>query len=133
MARTAFDARLGTTQGRALASSVGTVAPSGDYLFVLGDAERGRFHDLAPGDHAEVQQVVDLTGVDLVRAQLRLRVPPSTPADLRWAASIRVDGVPFVQATSAAGRERALTDLAANVSKLSGVHTVAVRLALEGA
>ncbi len=133
MARTAFDARLGTTQGRALASSVGTVAPSGDYVFVLGDAERGRFHDLALGDHAEVQQVVDLTGVDLVRAQLRLRVPPSTPADVRWAASIRVDGVAFAQATAAAGRERALTDLAANVSKLSGLHTVAVRLALEGA
>jgi hypothetical protein len=133
MARTAFDARLGTTQGRALATSVGTVAPSGDYLFVLGDAERGRLHDLAVGDHAELQQAVDLTGVDLVRAQLRLRVPASTPADRRWVVSIRVDGAPLAQATAKAGRERALTDLAANVSKLTGVHTVAVRLALEGA
>jgi hypothetical protein len=133
MARTAFDARLGTTQGRAMATSVGTVAPSGDYLFVLGDAERRRLHDLAVGDHAEMQQAVDLTGVDLVRAQLRLRVPASTPADRRWVVSIRVDGAALAQATAKAGRERALTDLAANVSKLTGVHTVAVRLALEGA
>jgi len=133
MARTAFDAQLGTTQGRALATSVGTVAPSGDYLFVLGDADHGRLHDLAVGDHAELQQAVDLTGVDLVRAQLRLRVPASTPADRRWVVSIRVDGAPLAQATAKAGRERALTDLAANVSKLTGVHTVAVRLALEGA
>jgi len=47
--------------------------------------------------------------------------------------SIRVDGAALAQATAKAGRERALTDLAANVSKLTGVHTVAVRLALEGA
>jgi hypothetical protein len=31
------------------------------------------------------------------------------------------------------GRERLVTDLAANVSKLSGVHTVGVRLELVGA
>ena len=132
MARTAFNARLGASQGRLDAAEVGgTPAPSGDYVFVLGDAEVGRFHDLASGDHVEVRQAVDLTDVDFVRAQLRFRVPESTPAGWRWVASIRVDGSPLAQATCAPGRERVLTDLAANVSKLAGVRDIAIRLALE--
>ena len=132
MARTAFNARLGASQGRLEASAVGsTPAPSGDFVFVLGDAEAGRHHELASGDHVEARQVVDLTDADLVRAQLRLRVPASAPPGWRWVASIRVDGSALAQATCAAGRERVLTDLAANVSKLAGPHEVAVRLALE--
>lgn len=134
MARTAFNARLGESQGRLAAAAVdGVPAPSGDYLFVLGDAEAGRFHELASGDHVEVHQEVDLTDADLVRAQLRLRVPASAPPGWRWVASIRVGGSPLAQATCAPGRERVLTDLAANVSKLIGLHEVAVRLALEEA
>lgn len=130
MARTAFNARLGASQGR-LAAGGASPAPSGDYLFVLGDAEAGRFHELASGDHVEVRQEVDLTDADLVRAQLRLRVPASAPPGWCWVASIRVDGSALAQATCAPGRERVLTDLAANVSKLAGLHEVAVRLALE--
>lgn len=131
MARTAFDARLGVSQGRTTAPADGAPAPSGDYVFVLGDAEPGRFHELASGDHVEVRQEVDLTDADLVRAQLRLRVPASTPPGWRWVASIRVGGVALASASCPAGRQRALTDLAANVSKLAGTHEVAVRLALE--
>lgn len=132
MARTAFDACLGASQGRLEAAAVdGAPAPSGDYVFVLGDAEAGRFHELASGDHVEVRQEVDLTDADFVRAQLRLRVPESTPPGWRWVASIRVGGNPLAQATCAPGRERVLTDLAANVSKLAGLHEVVVRLALE--
>ena len=132
MARTAFNARLGTSQGRLDAVAVdGIPAPSGDYLFVLGDAEAGRFHELASGDHVEVRQAVDLTAADFVRAQLRLSVPESTPPGWRWVASIRVAGNALAQATCAPGRERVLTDLAGNVSKLVGVHDIAVRLALE--
>ena len=67
MARTAFNARLGTSQGRLEAAAAdGTPAPSGDYVFVLGDAEAGRFHELASGDHVEVRQAVDLTDADFV-------------------------------------------------------------------
>ncbi|MEM6288620.1 MAG: hypothetical protein AAF845_15895 [Bacteroidota bacterium] len=76
-------------------------------------------------------QAVDLTDADFVRAQLRLRVPESTPTGWRWVVSVRVDGSPLAQATCAPGRERVLTDLAANVSKLAGVQDVAIRLALE--
>lgn len=132
MARTAFDARLGASQGRLEAAAVdGAPAPSGDFVFVLGDAEAGRLHELASGDHVEVRQEVDLTDADFVRAQLRLRVPASAPPGWRWVASIRVGGNPLAQATCAPGRERVLTDLAANVSMLAGLHEVAVRLALE--
>lgn len=126
MALTAFTSRLGHGQGR-LATLKAT---SGDYVFVLGDDEPGRLFELAPGDHAEVTQDTDLTGVMLVRTFLRLRVPASTPAGLAWEASIVVNGTKFARMRAKPGRERLVTDLAANVSKLSGLHTIGVRLEL---
>lgn len=126
MALTAFTSRLGRGQGR-LATPKAT---GGDYAFVLGDDEPGRLFDLAPGDHAEVTQDTDLTGVMLVRAFLRLRVPASMPAGFAWEASILVDGMKFARMQARPGRERLVTDLAANVSKLSGLHTIGVRLEL---
>ena len=126
----AFRSRLGLGQGRARPASAPPA--SGEYAFVLGDDEPGRYFDLAPGDHAEVVQDLDLTGVDLIRAHLTLRVPASLPVGLAWEASILVDGAKLAQATTRAGRTRAIPDLAANVSKLSGVHPVGVRLELVG-
>ena len=126
MALTAFTSRLGRGQGR-LATPKAT---GGDYAFVLGDDEPGRFFELAPGDHAEVTQDTDLTGVMLVRALLRLRVPASTPAGLAWEASLVVDGNKLARMRAKPGRERLVTDLAANVSKLSGLHAIGVRLEL---
>lgn len=126
MALTAFTSRLGRGQGRLLTPK----ATGGDYAFVLGDDEAGRFFELAPGDHAEVTQETDLTGVMLVRALLRLRVPASTPAGRAWEASIVIDGTKFARMQARPGRERLVTDLAANVSKLSGLHTIGVRLEL---
>lgn len=125
MALTAFTSRLGRGQGR-LATSKAT---GGDHAFVLGDAEPGRLFELAPGDHAEVTQQTDLTGVMLVRALLRMRVPAST-SGLAWEASIIVDGTKLASMRAKPGRERLVTDLAANVSKLSGLHTTGVRLEL---
>jgi hypothetical protein len=126
MALTAFTSRLGRGQGRLLTPK----ATGGDYAFVLGDDEAGRFFELAPGDHAEVTQETDLTSVMLVRALLRLRVPASTPAGRAWEASIVVDGTKLARMQARPGRERLVTDLAANVSKLSGLHTIGVRLEL---
>lgn len=126
MALSAFTSRLGRGQGRLLTSE----ATAGTYAFVLGEVELGRFFELAPGDHAEVTQSTDLTGVKLVRALLRLRVPASTPPGLAWEASIIVDGTKFARMRTRPGRERLVTDLAANVSKIGGVHTVGVRLEL---
>jgi hypothetical protein len=128
MELTAFTSRLGRGQGRIRPRNA--TPASGDYLFVLGEDEPGRFFELAPGDYAEVSQQVDLTEVALVRAQLRLRVPASLPSGLTWEAALVVDGVKYASARGRPGRERLVTDLAANVSKLSGVHTVGVRLEL---
>jgi hypothetical protein len=71
-----------------------------------------------------------LTGVALMRALVRLRVPASTPAGLTWEASLIVDGAKQARVRASPGRERLVTDLAANVSKLTGVHTIGVRLEL---
>lgn len=129
MALSAFTSRLGRGQGRLLTAK----ATSGDFAFVLGEVEAGRSFELAPGDHAEVTQSTDLTSVKLVRALLRLRVPTSTPSGLAWEASIIVDGTKLARMRAKPGRERLVTDLAANVSKLSGAHTVGVRLELVNA
>lgn len=127
----AFTSRLGLGQGRIRPASL--PAGSGEYAFVLGEDEAGRSFDLAIGDRAEVIQDTDLTGIGLVRAHLGLRVPASVPAGFAWQASIIVDGVKHATATARPGRSRTVTDLAANVSKLSGMHTVGVRLELVGA
>ena len=130
MTLTAFDCRLGSGQGR-LQRRTGTPG-SGDWIFVIGDDEPGQRYDLAAGDRGEVSQPIDLTGADLVRARLHLRVPGDVPAGLAWEASITIDGVQAARATCRPGQERVLTDLAANVSKLAGVHLVGVRLQLVG-
>jgi hypothetical protein len=119
----AFTNRVGTGQGR-LASSSGT------FEFVLGDAEVGRFATLVAGDRTGLTQDVDLAGIDLIRLQGALRVPPSLPQSLAWEASIVVDGWTHVRVRCPSGRTRQLTDVAANVSKLNGVHTVEIRLEL---
>ncbi|MBK6918534.1 MAG: hypothetical protein IPH07_14160 [Deltaproteobacteria bacterium] len=101
-----------------------------DALDVVGDAEPGRFFELAPGDHAEVTQQTDLTGVMLVRALCGCACPRRPPPGLAWEASIIVDGTKLASMRGKPGRERLVTDLAANVSKLSGLHTAGVRLEL---
>lgn len=124
----AFTSRLGLGQGRI--RPLNAPVPSGDNVFVLGEDEPGRFFDLEPGDHAEVAQQTDLTDVDLVRAALRLRVPKTLPTSLGWEVAILLDGTKVATATCNPGCTRVMSDLAANVSKLSGLHTVAVRLEL---
>jgi hypothetical protein len=119
MELTAFTSRLGEGQGRL-----------GPGVFVLGDDEPGRFFELAIGDHVEVTQAVDLTGVMLVRAAVRLHVPERMPAGFAWEVSIIVGGAKYASLRARLGRERTVTDLAANVSKLAGVHVIGVRLEL---
>ena len=124
----AFTARLGTGRGRIVPKN--TISLSGDYVFALGDDEAGRLYNLAPGDFAEVIQEVDLTEHDLVRTNLHFRVPSSLPGDYHWEVSIVIDGIKSAFSTCIAGRERKITDLAANTSKLTGLHQVGVRLEL---
>ena len=124
----AFTSRLGLGQGRIRSAEL--LPDSGEYAFVLGEDETGRLFELATGDHAEVVQDTDLTDVDLVRASLRLAVPADLPGGFAWEVSIIVDGEKLARLTAKPGRIRTLTDLAANVSKLSGMHQVGVRLEL---
>jgi hypothetical protein len=119
MELTAFTSRLGEGQGRL-----------GLGVFVLGDDEPGRTFEFARGDHVKATQVVDLTGVTLVRTSLKVRTPKRMPLGFAWEVSIVVDGVKYPCVTLRAGVERSLDDLAANVSKLTGQHTVGVRLEL---
>ena len=126
----AFSSRLGISQGRVV--PVKASPGSGDFVYVLGDDESGRFAEFASGDRAEVSQSVDLTGQTLVRTHLQLSVPKTLDPDLIWEASILVDGVKRSRFTCGAGRDRIATDMAANVSKLNGTHQVGIRLELLG-
>lgn len=119
----AFTARLGTGQGR-----VETAA--GESVFALGELRPGHFAELAAGDHVEVVQPLDVTGVHFVRADLVLRAPSIVPTGLAWEASIVVDGAKRARARFPARGERPIRDLVANVSKLVGTHTVGIRLEL---
>lgn len=119
MELTAFTSRLGESQGRL-----------GPGVFVLGDDESGRTFELDRGDHVEVTQMVDLTGVTLVRTSTKVRTPTLMPPGFAWEVSIVVDGVKYASITLRAASERTLDDLAANVSKLTGQHAVGVRLEL---
>jgi len=116
---TAFTSRLGEGQGWL-----------GPGVFVLGDAEPGRVFEFDVGDYAEVTQPADLTAAALVMGRLSLRVPSNVPAGFAWEASLIVDGAKYASVQARPGRERLVTDLAANVSKLAGVHVVGVRLEL---
>ncbi len=119
----AFTSRLGEGQGR-------VVLLSGEVRFVLGELEAGRSCKLVAGDHVEVTQSLDLTGLTLVRVVGEFRAPATMPPGLVWEASVVVDGQKRARLRCEAGRLRAVRDLAANVSKLSGLHQVGVRLEL---
>ena len=119
----AFRCRLGEGQGRI------ETAP-GEFRLVLGDVEPGRLFELRVGDHAEIAQSTDLTGVTLIRAHATLKVPSSIPAGYLWEVSILVDGIKTSAMTCGGGRSREITDLAVNASKHVGVHEVSVRLEL---
>jgi hypothetical protein len=65
------------------------------------------------------------------RAPAAARARVDLPRGSRGRCRIIVDGTKRARATRAKpGRERLVTDLAANVSKLSGLHQVGVRLEL---
>ena len=130
MGFSAFNIDLGQTQGRLRPEGFPPV--TGEHAFVLGSDVPGHRHGLNPGDHAEVAQDVDCTGIDFIRARLRMRTPATMPAGFFWVASVRVDGAMHSSMLLDAGRTRDRADMAANVSKLSGIHQVAFRLELIG-
>lgn len=122
---TLFESALREHQGR-------LVQNDGRAVLVLGAAVstlRGR---VAIGDWVEVAQDLDCTGIDLVRLAGVVRVSHDAPLGANWVLSIRT---PFERLTEWPLRPgtRRLDDVAANVSRLVGVHRIAVRLSLEAA
>ena len=75
---TAFNSRLGISQGRI------PLDETGEFMFVLGDDLPGYFHNLEPGDFAQVVQPVDLTDIDLVRTELTVEIPDDTPSTIGY-------------------------------------------------
>jgi hypothetical protein len=118
----AFTARLGSSEGR-------VTQADGTLVFVLGDLQTGRFHDLLPGDYVEIAQTADLSSVALVRVRGTLRAP----AIGAWRVSLRVGGVEVAGLSGWPGMTRMITDLAANVGALSAPTEIAVRLTLVAA
>jgi len=123
-----FTTQLSKTQGR-IAHAQHTA------IVALGHDQRGWFAALASarlpgmGDHVQVSQRTDLTDIDLIRVGGKLEVR-SLPQGATWQATILVDGDRVAVLQGRAAATRPLEDLAANVSDLAGLHTVAVRLEL---
>lgn len=121
MELTAFNSRLGLSQGRIPTDDT-------DFVFVLGDDVPGYFHNLEGGDYAQVVQDLDLTDVNIVQTELTVEVPDSTPETIGFELSIVVDEMKMATTVCFRGQKRRITDLTANVSKSTGIHTVGVRL-----
>lgn len=128
MALTAWNRDLGTTQGRIAPAAF--TPPEGTFAFVLGRDLPGLAQKLEVGDFVEVKQTADFGDAKVVRFRARMRPPANAPAGAGWKASIRIDGAEYASALLLPGRIRDRGDLAANVSKLSGNHELAFRLAV---
>ncbi len=121
----AFTSDLGRSQGRVL-----TPGADGHAVLVLGDLQLRRFAEVTPGDFIQAEQVVDLTGDVVVRARGSLRVSEDLPDALAWEVSLCIDGVKRARLRARGGETKAIDDMAMNVTRDDGVHTLAIRLEL---
>lgn len=124
-ALTPFDYALGIEQGR-LADAGG---PDG-FAFVLG-SELARAWEMGDGDFAAVSQVVNVNGLDLIRIDPAFFVPAGQPTGTRWRLAVHLDGTEVAGVYGWVGAERRPDDLAIPVRRLTGEHTVEIRLSLE--
>ncbi len=122
---TLFESALGDYQGR-LERDDGTA------VFVLGAAVSNLRGRVEVGDWVEVAQDIDCTGLHLVRLAGVVRVPHDAPLGANWVLSIRTPSERLTEWPLRPGTRR-LDDVVANVSRLVGVHRIAVRLSLEAA
>jgi hypothetical protein len=99
-------------------------------VLVLGDLQLRRVAELTPGDFVQAEQAVDLTNERIVRARGSLRVLEELPVALAWEVSLSIDGVKRARLRVRGGQTKAIDDLAANVTRDRGMHTVAIRLEL---
>lgn len=117
----------GTSQGRI--KPRGWPAVDGDYVFVLGQDVAGVYEKLAAGDHVDLAQTADLTGINIVRFAAHVR--PSSQSTAVWHFALLIDGALAVFQSIVAGRERTRVDIGWDVAHLTGSHTIAFRLELD--
>lgn len=122
-AATPFDRFPGTSSAR-IRPAAGAIA--GEFSFCLGSDRPDEAYDLATGDHAFIQQAVNVTTLAYIRFVARLRGPRQGPS--RWLLTWRVDGVVQGSRRVPVGRTTQVTDAVFDVSQLTGVHTLEVRL-----
>lgn len=99
-ALTPFDYALGIEQGR-----LADAGAEQGFAFVLG-SELGRAWEMGDGDFASVSQVVNVTGLDLIRFEPAFFVPTGQPDGTRWRLAICLDGVEVAGVYGWVGSER---------------------------
>lgn len=124
---TAFDRKLGLTQGRIEPS--GCLPSAGSWVMCLGSDETGCFEELNVGDKVEVSQTIaDTTGMCLVRLRATCRGPDAVVAGAGWKLSWFVDSVLQSSRIVWPSRIVDLDDLVFNLYGLTGTHILKVRL-----
>lgn len=105
-------------------------APEGEHVFCLGYELAGLFHRFAAGDFSQIEQDENFGATNIVRVVALIRSTDVMPSTLAWRFSLLLDGVIYTSRILEPGRDRSLVDIAANVSKLVGNHTLGFRLDL---
>ncbi len=123
----AWTRELGATQGRIVPVNFDPV--DGDWVFCLGRDLAGLEQDVNIGDFVQIEQTADFDTTEVVEVSVRARGATALPAGHSWKFSLRIDGSERASRTLRDGEE-VDQKLAANVSQLSGDHTLAFRLEL---
>lgn len=127
MSLNAFNREFGDNQGRCEPDNFSS---DGAYSLVLGHDEPLTFARLRVGDFISVFQTSDIGTTKVLKARVRCRGPEFMPGTTKWRFSLYVDGV---EKTHRICTPESLTDyvsLAANLSGLTGVHSIAFALKL---
>jgi hypothetical protein len=125
----AFDRRFGDTQGRIV--PVNASPFDGDWVFCFGSDVAGEQWDLNVNDGIELRQNIDLTGIKLVRFNMRLRGPSSMPANHGWFFRWYISTIQNGARQLTDNLELDIEDGAFDTSLITGVQTLRFKLSLE--
>ncbi len=111
-----------------------TVAPDGDWVFVLGADPELSPRALRVGDFVELKQEADFDATTVLIINVRILTPEDfDDVTLSWKLSLLIDSVEYTSRKLGA-RENKTIQLQANVAPLgAGDHEVTVRLELDNA